>query len=185
LLELGYLGSQSRHLYGFQNINQALPGPLDSINSRRPFANYGVLSYVNDGFNGNYNAGSVKLTRRFSQGVSVNTNYTWAKSIDNASGTRTQGLDTLFPQDSSCLQCERGLSSFDVRHRWVLGAVYDLPIGKGKLVNVSNSIVDGFVGGWQLSTNTTIQSGVPQTSPSVSIMLVPTIHYLIAPAFQE
>ena len=163
LLELGYLGSQSRHLYGFQNINQALPGPLDSINSRRPFANYGVLSYVNDGFNGNYNAGSVKLTRRFSQGVSANTNYTWAKSIDNASGTRTQGLDTLFPQDSSCLQCERGLSSFDVRHRWVLGAVYDLPIGKGKLVNVSNSIVDGFVGGWQLSTNTTIQSGVPQT----------------------
>jgi hypothetical protein len=162
-LELGYLGSQSRHLYGFQNINQALPGPLNSINSRRPFANYGVLSYVNDGFNGNYNAGSVKLTRRFSQGVSANTNYTWAKSIDNASGTRTQGLDTLFPQDSSCLQCERGLSSFDVRHRWVLGAVYDLPIGKGKLVNVSNSIVDGFVGGWQLSTNTTIQSGVPQT----------------------
>ena len=163
LLELGYLGSQSRHLYGFQNINQALPGPLNSINSRRPFANYGVLSYVNDGFNGNYNAGSVKLTRRFSEGVSVNTNYTWAKSIDNASGTRTQGLDTLFPQDSSCLQCERGLSSFDVRHRWVLGAVYDLPIGKGKLVNISNSIVDGFVGGWQLSTNTTIQSGVPQT----------------------
>jgi hypothetical protein len=163
LVEVGYLGSQSRHLYGFQNINQALPGPLNSINSRRPFANFGVLSYVNDGFNGNYNAASVKLTRRFSQGISLTTNYTYAKSIDNASGTRTQGLDTLFPQDSSCLSCERGLSSFDVRHRWVLGAVYELPIGRGKPLNINNSVANAFIGGWQLSTNTTIQSGVPQT----------------------
>jgi hypothetical protein len=163
VVEAGYLGSQSRHLYGFQNINQALPGPLSSINSRRPFANFGVLSYVADGFNGNYNAGSVKFTRRFSQGISVTTNYTWSKSIDNASGTRTQGYDTLFPQDSSCLACERGLSSFDVRHRWVLGAVYDLPVGRGKLLGINNSIANGIAGGWQVSANSTIQSGVPQT----------------------
>jgi hypothetical protein len=162
-LEVGYLGSQSRHLYGFQNINQAAPGPLNSINSRRPYANYGVLSFVNDTFKGSYNAASVKLTRRFSQGVSLTTNYTFAKSIDNASGTRTQGLDTLFPQDSSCLECERGLSSFDVRNRWVLGAVWELPVGKNKLLGINNSIANAFVGGWQLSTNSTIQSGVPQT----------------------
>jgi len=162
-LEVGYLGSQSRHLYGFQNINQAAPGPLNSINSRRPYANYGVLSFVNDTFKAGYNAASVKLTRRFSRGVSLTTNYTFAKSIDNASGTRTQGLDTLFPQDSSCLECERGLSSFDVRHRWVLGAVWELPVGKGKLLGINNSIANFFVGGWQLSTNSTIQSGVPQT----------------------
>ena len=162
-LEVGYLGSQSRHLYGFQNINQAAPGPLNSINSRRPYANYGVLSFVNDTFKASYNAASVKLTRRFSQGVSLTTNYTFAKSIDNASGTRTQGLDTLFPQDSSCLECERGLSSFDVRNRWVLGAVWELPVGKGKLLGINNSFANAFVGGWQLSTNSTIQSGVPQT----------------------
>ena len=163
VLEVGYLGSQSRHLYGFQNINQAAPGPLNSINSRRPYANYGVLSFVNDVFRGSYNSGSVKLTRRFSQGISLTTNYTYAKSIDNASGTRTQGFDTLFPQDSSCLECERGLSSFDVRHRWVLGAVYDLPIGKGKLLGVNNAVANALIGGWQLSTNSTIQSGVPMT----------------------
>lgn len=162
-LELGYLGSQSRHLYGFQNINQAAPGPLNSINSRRPYANFGVLSYVNDVFKGSYNAGSAKLTRRFSQGISLTTNYTWAKSIDNASGTRTQGLDTLFPQDSSCLECERGLSSFDVRHRWVLAGVVELPVGKGKYFNIKNRFADAFIGGWQLSANSTIQSGVPQT----------------------
>jgi len=75
----------------------------------------------------------------------------------------SQGLDTLFPQDSRCLECERGLSSFDVRHRWVLGLVYELPVGKGKPLNINNSLADAFLGGWQWSTNTTIQSGVPQT----------------------
>jgi hypothetical protein len=162
-VEAGYLGSQSRHLYGFQNVNQAVPGPLTNINARRPFANYGVLSYVADSFNAGYNAGSLKVTRRFGQGVSLTTNYTWSKSIDNASGTRTQGYDTLFPQDSRCLRCERALSSFDVRHRWVLGAVYDLPVGRGKLLSISDGIANAFVGGWQLSTNMTIQSGVPLT----------------------
>ena len=108
----------------------------------------------------------MKLTRRFSQGISLTTNYTWSKSIDNSSGTRTQGLDILFPQDSNCLACERSLSSFDVRHRWVLGAVYDLPVGKGKMLGISNSVLNGFVGGWQMSANTTVQSGVPQTLSS-------------------
>ena len=93
----------------------------------------------------------------------MTTNYTWSKSIDNASGLRTQGFDTLFPQDSRCLSCERGLSSFDVRHRWVVGAVYDLPIGRGKLLGIHNSVANGLVGGWQLSGNATIQTGVPQT----------------------
>jgi hypothetical protein len=58
------------------------------------------------------------------------------------------------------------LSSFDVRHRWVLGAVYDLPVGKGKMLGINNSVLNGFVGGWQLSANTTVQSGVPQTLSS-------------------
>ena len=131
-VELGYLGSQSRHLYGFQTLNQAGPGPLNSISSRVPYPNFGVISYVTDQNKGHYNAFSVKATRRYGDGLSLNTSYTLAKSIDNSSGTRTQGFDTLFPQDSRCMECETGPSSFDVRHRWVMGAVYELPFGKGK-----------------------------------------------------
>jgi hypothetical protein len=56
------------------------------------------------------------------------------------------------------LECERGLSSFDVRHRWVLGAVYDLPIGKGKLLGFDNAVANALIGGWQLSTNSTIKA---------------------------
>src|SRR3954462_2236434 len=162
-VELGYLGPQSRHLYGFQTLNQAGPGPLNTISSRVPYPTFGVISYVTDQNKGHYNAFSVKATRRYGDGLSLNTSYTLAKSIDNSSGTRTQGFDTLFPQDSRCMECETGPSSFDVRHRWVMGAVYELPFGKGKAVNINNGVIDGILGGWQLSTNTTLQSGVPQT----------------------
>ena len=155
-VELGYLGSQSRHLYGFQTLNQARPGPLNSISSRVPYPTFGVISYVSDSLKGHYNAFSIKATRRYGGGLGLNTSYTLAKSIDNSSGTRTQGYDTLFPQDSRCLECETGPSSFDVRHRWVMGAVYDLPFGKGKPVNIDNAVLDGIFGGWQLSTNITI-----------------------------
>jgi hypothetical protein len=162
-VELGYLGSQSRHLYGFQTLNQALPGPLNSILSRVPYPTFGVISYVQDQGRGHYNAFSIKATRRYADGLGVNTSYTLAKSVDNTSGTRVQGYDTLFPQDSRCMECETGPSSFDVRHRWVLGAIYELPFGKGKKVNIDNGVIDGILGGWQVSTNTTISSGVPQT----------------------
>ena len=120
-MRLGYLGSESQHLYGFQNINQATPGTTGSIASRVPFPNFGVIQLVSDGFNANLQLRQLKVTRRFSKGMSLTTTYTLSKSMDNSSGIRNQGFDTLFPQDNSCLRCERALSSFDTRHRFVLG----------------------------------------------------------------
>jgi hypothetical protein len=161
-LETGYLGSESHHLYGFKNANQAVPGATGNVSQRLPFPNYGVIQFVDDGFNAVYNSGSVRLTRRFSQGLSLTSSYTFSKSIDNSSGIRIQGFDTLFPQDSRCLRCERALSSFDTRNRFVLGGTYDLPVGKGKLLNINSSAANILAGGWQASTSMTIQSGVPQ-----------------------
>jgi len=162
-VEAGYLGSESHHLYGFQNANQAVPGTTGTnLSSRLPYPGFGVIQLVADGFNAVYNAGSVKVTRRFSQGLSLTSSYTFSKSIDNSSGIRVQGYDTLFPQDSRCLRCERALSSFDTRNRFVFGGTYDLPVGKGKLLNINNSVLNVLVGGWQTSGSATIQSGVPQ-----------------------
>jgi hypothetical protein len=161
-VETGYLGSESHHLYGFQNANQAVPGATGSVSSRLPYPNYGVIQLVADGFNAVYNSGSVKVTRRFSQGMSLTGSYTFSKSMDNSSGIRVQGFDTLFPQDSRCLRCERALSAFDTRHRFVTGGTYDLPIGKDKYFKLNNSVANTLLGGWQTSASVTIQSGVPQ-----------------------
>ena len=124
-------------------------GAVSSVASRLPFANYGVIQLVMDGGNANYNSLSLKATRRFHQGVSVITSYTWSKSIDDTSGIRVQGFDTLFPQNSDCIRCERGLSSFDVRNRSVTSILYELPFGKGKQFNIANPFLDAVAGGWE------------------------------------
>lgn len=162
VIEAGYLGSLSHHLYGFQNANSAIPGTVGNAASRTPFADFGVIQLVDDGGNANYSAGNVKITRRFVQGLSLVGSYTFSKSIDDTSGIRVQGYDTLFPQNSDCIACERGLSSFDTRHRLGLGFFYDLPVGKGRPLNVNNRFANAIAGGWQLGGEVTVQSGIPQ-----------------------
>jgi hypothetical protein len=163
LIEVGYLGNESHHLQGFQDANQAVPGTQGSSTSRLPWQDFGIIQLVQNGANGNYNALSVKATKRFARGLSVIGSYTWSKSIDDTSGIRVQGYDVLFPQNSYCISCERGLSSFDVRSRAVISTLYDLPIGKGRMLNIDNKFLNAVVGGWQTGGILTLQSGVPGT----------------------
>jgi len=164
VVEAGYLGTFSRHLQGFQDANQAPPGGVGTAAAlRTPYNDFTVIQLVQDGANGNYNSLALRATRRFAKGFSVIGSYTWSKSMDNTSGIRVQGNDTLFPQNSYCLRCEYGLSSYDVRHRFVASVLYDLPIGRGRALNITNPILNGVIGGWQAGGILTAQTGVPGT----------------------
>src|SRR5207244_819947 len=111
LLELGYVGTQSRHLESLRAVNEALPGTTPVL-QRTPFAEFGRIQLVDDSANASYNGASAKLTKRYSAGLTYLLSYTWSKSIDDASSIRTHDGDTLFPQNSHCLSCERALSNF-------------------------------------------------------------------------
>ena len=166
--EVGYQGALSRHLYGFKNANQPTPygyignGTSSSVASRTPFANMGGIQDAHDMGTGNYNAFDVKATRRFSKGLNVIASYTWGKSLDDTSGIRSQGNDNLYPQNSDCIPCEYGRSAFDVKNRIVASALYELPIGPGKLLK-TNRAVGEFVGGWQIGGIFTHQTGAVGT----------------------
>ena len=62
VIEGGYLGTLSHHLYGFQDANQAIPfgylgnGASTPVSTRLPYLNYGVIQLVADGANANYNS---------------------------------------------------------------------------------------------------------------------------------
>jgi hypothetical protein len=163
--EAGYQGAQSRHLYGFRNINIATPagyvpdGTGTSVKFRTPFANMGGIQYVHDEGTGNYNGFSAKATRRFSRGFNLISSYTFAKSLDDTSGVRVQGNDVLFPQDNRCLPCDYGPSAFDVKHRIVVSTLYELPIGSGRIIPAHNRALLAIVGGWQLGGIFTHQTG--------------------------
>jgi len=163
-LEVGYLGSLSHHMAGFYNQNQGVPnGGIGSAVSHTPFLDFGFIQSVEDSANGVYNAFSFKATKRYSGGFSLTAAYTHAISIDDSSAIRIQGYDTLFPQNSNCQRCERNFSSFDTRNRLVVAPLYELPIGKGKRLNVTNRVANVIIGGWQVGGILTLQSGIPQT----------------------
>ena len=132
------------------------------LSQRWPFPEWGLIQGVVNAGDSNYNSLAVKLTRRLANGLTVLSGYTFSKSIDNGSGVRTLGTDGLYPQNSYCLSCERGVSIFDQRHRWVTSAVYNLPFGQGKTF-LNRGVASKVIGGWQLNSIVTYGTGFPLT----------------------
>src|SRR5439155_18771796 len=157
-LEVGYLGSRSYRLERMFDWNGTIPGTTGSIQSRKPYPEYTKIQEIGNVAHGHYNSLAVKLTRRLDKGLSVLGGYTLSKSMDNGSGIRTLAGDTLFPQNSFCLECEWGLSIFDVRHRFVASILYELPFGDGKPY-LTSGLGSALLGGWQLSSIINKSSG--------------------------
>jgi len=127
-----------------------------------PYPNYGVIQLVHDIGIARYNSFSFQVNKKFSDGFNLISSYTYAKSLDDTSGIRTQ-QSPLFPQNDLCITCEYGPSDFDVRHRVVASLIYDLPFGKGRRWAPSSKILDAVIGGWEFTTLGTLQTGVPFT----------------------
>ncbi len=168
VIEAGYMGSISRKLESLRAVNEAIPGAVGAVYERSPYPNFGRIQLVDNGGRGNYNSLGLKFTKRYSAGLTYLLAYTWAKSIDETSGIRVHNGDTLFPQNSYCMRCERALSSFDTRHRMVTSILYDLPVGRGRALNVDNPVLNALIGGWQVGSIITAQTGFPLTAVSGS-----------------
>jgi hypothetical protein len=160
-LEVGYLGSHSYRLERMFDWNETIPGLVGSVQSRKPYPEFTKVQEIGNVAEAKYNSLAVKLTRRLHDGLSVLGGYTLSKSTDSGSGIRTLNGDTLFPQDSFCLECEWALSIFDVRHRFVASVLYELPFGAGKPY-LQDGVGGAILGGWQVSGITSISSGFPR-----------------------
>jgi len=163
-LEVGYIGSVSRKLESLRSFNDPIPSPTGTIASRTPYPELGRFQEVDGSGKANYNALSVKLQRRFSKGLTYLSSYTWSRSIDYGSAIRVHNTDLLFPQYGYDLRDERGLSSFNVAHRSVTSVLYELPAGKGRRFLNQSGLADAVLGGWEIGSIFTLQSGFPETA---------------------
>ncbi len=166
LLDVGYVGTRGLHLFSSYNLNQAQPG-TGSIASRRPLQPISNIANVN--FLGYYGASTYhglqsKFTQQFNNGINILAVYTWSKSIDDSiSGSSGQNNRVGGYQDINNRRAARGPSTFDIAHRFVLSGAYELPFGKGKRFASGGGVTDKIIGGWQLTTITTLQTGLPFT----------------------
>jgi len=113
----------------------------------------------------NYHAIQVKYEKRFAKGLTMLMHYTFSKMIDDASTTSSNltflgGNSNV--QNMFNLAQERSVSVNNIPHRFIATGAYELPFGRGKQFgNTSNRILDGILGGWQMSAMLTLQSGPP------------------------
>ena len=89
--------------------------------------------------------------------------YTWSHSIDTVGQSFGGGADGPLPQDPSNRLADRGNSPFDIRHRLTIAGNYQLPFGKGQRWLGGDGAAAYLLGGWQVNTIATFQTGLPFT----------------------
>jgi hypothetical protein len=156
-VEGAWVGAKGTRIEFSRPVNVPVPGPGD-IQARRLWPRFAPGSYVENSAYSTYNALQVKVEMRNWKGLSWLNSYAYGKSIDNLSGD-VQGFASQDPNNNNA---EKGVSDYDVKHRYVMSANYALPFarsGQGVLAHVLKN--------WELGSIVTLQSGLPYT-PSIA-----------------
>ncbi len=189
LLDVGYAGSRAYHENGYLYFNagylptvagdscniyrstqeaaQSSPSCLTNpnfqpVNTRDPYPNIGSQSYQNANvFWSTYNSLQVRLNKRLTSGLQYSLNYTWSKALDTLSIIGLQFRADSFVQNPHNIGAEYGPSNFDQTHRFVATGSYEVPVGKGRKLDLGKW--NFLVGGWQASGIYTVSSGFPYT----------------------
>ena len=179
---LAYVGSKGTHLTRLVPINPVVDGPAPATSPTdevlrlsefeqaiqkengpgniRLDPRFNQVNRLDDGASSNYNSLQVTGNKTFSRGLQFQASYTWSKSIDDASDyyPAIQANDNSFAQDASRLAAERAVSNFDIRHRIIVTAIWQVPFFRG-LKGVSGKVLDG----WSFESVNLWQSAVPAT----------------------
>ncbi len=182
LLNLTWVGNWGRKMNRLRNANQGVVTGFSGTSPivTFPYANlttqvqavngagqHAFLELATNDGNTDYNSLEVNLKRNFTHGLMYQIGYTWAHNmadfVDNLTGGST-------PQNAYNYAHEMSNSPEDVRHRFVGGATWVLPVGQGGLVMNNDSLAAKLLGGWQANAIFSLQTGIPfnVTAPDAS-----------------
>jgi hypothetical protein len=155
VMNVGYNGSKGSNL-------DVTIAPRASASS--PLTNPGkvLFNYEEAAAFSRFNAGTLRVNKRLSNGIALGANYQYSHSIDDAGSVG--GTSTVVAQNWQDILAEEGNSSFDVRHKVSGTYLYELPFGKDKFWFTSGKashVLEGF----SISGTFTFASGTP-LSPS-------------------
>lgn len=169
LLEVAYIGNVGHKISSDSYQFNVIPlvngqGPAKQLQSLRPFPQFsGVSRAFASWGNSSYNAMNVKVEKRYAHGLNFLMNYTWSKFLDDTEakselGGTGSGLAITHPELRAL---NKSYSGNDIRHRYVASAVYELPFGHGRPLDVSNKVMNQIVGGWDAGVIAELRSGMP------------------------
>jgi hypothetical protein len=168
LMELNYQGSAGVHLLNQWDSNtiplniSSDPVQLERIREQyqnfRPYPQFGpILTFSNFGHS-TYHGATIRLEKRYSNGLTLNSFYTFSKSLDDADDDGAVTGITYYDRS-----LEKGRAGYDVNQRNVTTLTYELPYGRGKRFGNGGRVSNAVLGGWELVFSQTIQSGPPFT----------------------
>ncbi len=164
-VEAAYVGNKGTHVFpgdGPQfDVNQPTLTGFGALSrdERRPLFNrFGwrqQIDYFCNCADNRYDSAQFKLTRRFADSAlgsqAILMHYTVQRSLQDA--------QDYFIHDAAL---NRSPADWDRTHNFVFSHVWELPIGKGKrLFSGASRTMDWLLGGWQINSNTFVQSGLP------------------------
>lgn len=154
VLEVSYQGTKGTRLDVPEAPNQAPLGSAQTSEQRFPIANAGSFTFDTPVGNSFYEAGQVRLTRRFAKGVSGNLLYTYSKAMD----------DAVLAQNFYNQAAERALSTFNHTHVLTLNYVLASPVDATKGFLSRPAVVAKALKDWTLSGSVSAQTGAPLTA---------------------
>jgi hypothetical protein len=156
VLDVAYVGNHSVDTVVNYNLNAATVTGLGTAGQPEfgPFNRTAGTNFLFAGYSSSYNALQLKFDRKFANGFSTTTAYTFGKGMGFQTGD-DGGLSFYINQ-----RRDYARNDFDRTHTFVQSIVYDLPFGNGRRW-ASSGPANAIVGGWRISTFMTIMSGLP------------------------
>jgi hypothetical protein len=159
-LRVSYIGSTMRGLLINPNINALPPSttffdptnPADRARLPLPLYNTNYTEQTRNGGSGQFNAAQVELLRRYKNGLALNVAYTLAHSDSNAPDSGNSSVGVI-PFNVYDLELDRGPDPNVVKHRVLVNATWDIPVGHGRSHGSSMpGWANALFGGWTVST---------------------------------
>ena len=175
MLEVGYVGARGVHLPNPYDMNQLTEAAIQqviaagggvvgaqniNVQPYRPYPQFTGITYQAFGGWSNYHSLQISLKKNMSHGLALQTSYTYGHAIDTNTQNGWAGAESDF-QIAGRPDLSYGNAQIDERHIFNGAFVYQLPFGTGKAFLNSGTVLNGFVGGWQLSNTWQALTGIP------------------------
>jgi hypothetical protein len=160
-LRVSYIANRGDQLTWSPNLNQrpivnGTPGPT-------PFPAWNHVRCRCAGAFSTYESMQAELIHKYSHGLTFQSTWTWARNLSDTESWPRSTFDGEITGDAMNqynLRGDYGNVGGTRKHRWITTMVDELPIGKGRyLLGNASGVLNGFVGGWRLSTIFLVETG--------------------------